>query len=415
MSSPWRGAGWRPVWFAALLLLPASAFAELALTTAATAQYEYNTNVFDLQSGTATPFGGTNLGDSYVAYGGKLDASYLWSQQQFYATVLGNEYRYNRFTELNHSEYTLDGGWDWKVGRLWDGVLDVTRINSMVSFWNLIGTALVIQTEQRETGKAGVQVTPDWRAEFMGITRDVHQPQAVAPNLSLSEWQGQAAIKYTGTAGVTAGLTANYLKGSFSNTGPNVVSDYNQKSAGLTATDEVTGLSTFRGQIGYTRRSLDIGNTTISGVTGELYYKRALTGKTNLEMDLTRQINVYLASATSEIDTAATLTANWQATYKIGVVLAYNFTYRQLPNQGNVLVGGAIVPTGAEQTQRLSLPSLSVTYVPVPWLLLKPYVNYQTRSSQNFVGGNFNATIVGLQFALQWQRGVIPPRAPLNY
>jgi hypothetical protein len=61
------------------------------------------------------------------------------------------------------------------------------------------------------------------------------------------------------------------------------------------------------------------------------------------------------------------------------------------------------------------MPSLTVTYVPVPWLILKPYANYQTRASQNYVGGNFNATVVGVQFTLQWQRGVIPPRTPLYY
>ena len=97
------------------------------------------------------------------------------------------------------------------------------------------------------------------------------------------------------------------------------------------------------------------------------------------------------------------------------MVLGYTFTYRQLPGQGDVFVGGVIVPTGSEQTQRLHTPSLAVTYVPVPWLVLKPYVSYQTRASQNLVAGNFNATIVGLQFTLQWQRGVIPPRTPLNY
>ena len=50
----------------------------------------------------------------------------------------------------------------------------------------------------------------------------------------------------------------------------------------------------------------------------------------------------------------------------------------------------------------------------MPWLILKPYVNYQTRTSQNFVGGKFDSTIVGLMFTLQWQRGVIPPRTPLS-
>jgi hypothetical protein len=286
----------------------------------------------------------------------------------------------------------------------------------MVSFWNVVGTSLVLQTEQRETAKASVQATPDWRAEFTGLTRKVDQPQTLAPDLSLTETSGQAAIKYTGTAGVTSGLTATYLKGSFSNTGPTVAPSYTQESAGLTATDVVTGLSTFRGQIGYTRRSSDSGNNNIGGVTGELDYQRALTGKTTVEADLTRAINVYLTNDASEIDSVAVLTATWQATYKIGVVLGYNFTYRQLPRQGDAYgAGGVIVATGTEQTEHLSTPSLAVTYTPVPWLVLKPYVNYQTRASQNFVGGDFNSTVVGVQFTLQLQRGVIPARTPLNY
>ena len=422
ISSTWRVLRWRNLWFAALLASPVSALAELALIAAGDVRYEYNTNVFDLQQGFPTPFtpvGVTNssdikYSDSYIAYGGKFDASYLLSQQQFYATVLGTEYHYDRFTELDHSEYTFDGGWDWKVGRLWDGVLDVTRIRSMVSFWNVVGTSLVLQTEQRETAKASVQATPDWRAEFTGLTRKVDQPQTLAPDLSLTETSGQAAVKYTGTAGVTAGVSGTYLKGSFSNVGPLVVApSYTQTSGALTATDVVTGLSTFRGQIGYSRRSSDSGINNISGATGELDYQRALTGKTSVEVDLTRQINAYLTNDASEIDSVAALTATWQATYRIGVVLGYTFTYRQLPHQGTTLVDGVIVGNGTQQMEYLNMPSLTVTYAPVPWLILKPYVNYQTRSSQNFVGGNFDATVVGLQFTLQLQRGVIPPRTQL--
>jgi len=416
MSSPRRGRRWRCLWAAALLASPLTALAELAITAAATTQYEYNSNVFALQSGFANPFGGTATSDSYLSYGGKLDASYLWSQQQFYATIVGNEYRYDRFKDLDHNEYTFSGGWDWKLGRIWDGLLDVTRIRSMVSFYNLIGTSLVIQTDQRETGRASVQFTPDWRAELTGITRKVDQPQVSAPDLSLTETSGQAAVKYTGTAGVTAGLVGTYLKGSFKDTGPLVVApSYRQSSAGLTATDEITGISVFRGQIGYTRRSSDSGINKISGVTGELDYRRALTGKTTAEIDLTRQINAYLTNDASEIDSVAALTLNWQATYKIGVVLGYSYTYRQLPGQGGAIVAGAFVPNGSEQTQRLHMPSLTVTYLPVPWLTLKPYINYQTRTSQNFVGGDFNSTIAGVQFSLQWQHGTIPPRTSLYY
>jgi hypothetical protein len=423
---PWRAPLWRYLCLAALLASPLPAFAELALTAAAITQYEYNSNVFDLPKplppGFALPVGtaASNYGDSFVAYGGKLDASYLWSQQQFFATIQGNDFHYDRFTGLDHSEYTLDGGWDWKVGRLWDGVLDVTRIRSMVSFLNLIGTSLVVQTEQRETGRASLQVTPDWRTEFTGMTRKVDQPQPDAPNLSLSESSGEALIKYVGTAGLTSGLMATYLKGAFSGipsasasnvAAPAVVApSYTQSSAGLTATDDVTGLSTFRGQIGYTRRSSDSGVNNVSALTGELDYKRTLTGKTSAALDLSRLVNVYLTNTATEIDNVAALTVDWQATYKIDVVLVYNFNYRELAGQGNV-------PLGSERVDRLNLIGLSATYEPVPWVILKPYVHYQEGASRNYIGpgGNFNSSVVGLQFTLQWQQGVIPPRTLLNY
>ncbi|HEY3731127.1 MAG TPA: hypothetical protein VGL28_07690 [Steroidobacteraceae bacterium] len=397
-----------------MLAAPVSAFAELVMLVSGDTQYEYNSNVFDLQRGFLTPFGGTNLGDSDIAYGGKLDASYLLSQQQFYLTVQGNEYHYNRFTELDHSDFTFDAGWDWRFGRLWDGVFDVTRIRSMVSFWNVVGTSLVIQTEQRETARVGLQFTPDWRTELTGLTRKIDQPQLAAPDLSLTESSGEGAIKYTGTAGVTAGVAATYLKGDFSDVAPGIFApSYRQTSGALTATDQITDKSTFRGLIGYTRRTSDTGFNNISGVTGELDYKRQLTGKTSAEIDLTRAINAYLTNDASEIDSIAALNVNWQATYKIGVVLAYSYTYRQLPGQGAVLLAGAVVTNGTERTDKLNTVGLTVTYDPVPWLVLKPYVNYQTRSAENFAGGDFNSTIVGIQFALQWQRGVIPQRTPL--
>jgi len=398
-----------------LLAAPMAALAELDIKVSGDTQFEYNSNVFDTQSGFTNPFGGTRSGDSFDAFGGKLDSSYLWSQQQFYLTIIGNEYHYNHFTQLDHDDFNLDGGWDWKIGRLLDGLIDVNRIRSMVSFYNLVGSSLVIQTEQRETGKASVQMTPDWRTEVTGFTRTVDQPQQTAPDLSLTESSGTLGFKYTGTAGITAGIAANYLKGSFDNTGPTIVApSYNQKSAALTATDEVNGQSTFRGNIGYSRRASDSGINTVSGVTGDLDYRRALTGKTTAEVDLTRQINAYLTNDASEIDSIAALTVTWQATYRIGLALGYNYTYRQLPGQGNTLVGGAIVATESERVDRLNQATLSLTYAPVPWVILKPYLSFQDRTSQNFIGGKFDSDVIGLLFTLQWQRNDIPPRTQLN-
>ena len=415
----WRALCWRCLCYVALLASPVSAFAQLALTTAADTQYEYNTNVFDQQHGYPLPGLATaGYSDHFIAYAGKLDATYLWSQQQFHATVIGTEYHYDRFTELSHNEYTLDAGWNWKLGRNWDGLLEVSRVRSMVSQYNLIEAQLALQTEQRETGKIGYQFVPDWRAEASGYTRKDEEPLLGAPNLSLSESFGQAALKYTGTAGVTAGVSAGYLHGTYDgNPLVNGVATvlapaYHQTNADLTATDIVTGQSTFVGAIGYSRRSsasagLGAEINNVSGVTGELDYKRALTGKTTMELDLSRQINAYITGGGSEIDSIATLTANWQATYKVHVTAGYNYTYRKLPGQGDE-------PAGSNRTDRLNYVSLAVDYEALPWLSLKPYVNFQDRTATNFAGGDFNATVVGAQFTLQWQHGVVPPPTPFQ-
>ena len=71
--------------------------------------------------------------------------------QQFRAVILGTEYHYDRFTELNHSEYTLDGAWNWKLGRALDGLLEVTRVRSMVSLYNLIQAGLALRGAQTGT------------------------------------------------------------------------------------------------------------------------------------------------------------------------------------------------------------------------------------------------------------------------
>ena len=59
----------------------------------------------------------------------------------------------------------------------------------------------------------------------------------------------------------------------------------------------------------------------IAGVTGDLNYKRALTAKTTLGLDLSRQILAYITNTGSVISSVANVRANWQATYKIAVVL----------------------------------------------------------------------------------------------
>jgi hypothetical protein len=410
-----RGPRWHELWSLALLTLPASAMAQLQLATTADVKYEYNSNVFDLQHGYTVPGVTTPpYGDSIVTYGGKLDAAYLMSQQEFHATVTGHQYSYDRFSLLNHGDYGLDGLWRWKWLPDLDGLFSVTRDRTMVDLYTLTTIQLALQTIQRETAKIGLRVTPDWRAEVSGYTDHYQEPVLGAPNLGLTETSGQGAVKYVRFAGITAGLSADYLHGDFSGAATAVAPSYHQSDFSLTATDVVTDLSTFSGKIGYTRRIADTsGNSAnnASGLSGEFDFKRALTGKTTFGLLLSRSVIPYVSTAGSQIASVADINFNWQATYKTALAFDYNYTHAQLPRQGGA-VNAAL--NGTNRVDRFNYVGLSASYQPFVWLALKPYAHYQDRRSTNFAGGNFNATAVGINFSLLWQRGTPPAPNPFQ-
>jgi hypothetical protein len=390
---------------AAVLLLAAwPSLAEVDVTTAATARYEYNSNVWDLQSGYPVP-GTTNdfqRSDNLYTYGALLDTAYLWDQQKLFGTFSANQFQYDHFTVLNHLEYSADGGLNWKLGSNFDGTLEVLRDRIQVAFTNVNNAEFVLQTEQRENVKVGVEFIPDWRLEGSGYYRTVDQSYQDLPGLDLDESQGQVALRYLGLAGLTAGLSFAYTDGRYTGPGAEFNPAYDQTSVSFVSTYAPTGRSTFKGALGYSDRKSASADNSISGLTGELDYDNQITGKTSAHVQISRLINSYISNTSSEIDSIANASLRWQATYRLGIAAGYSYTYRDLPGQGNA-------PFGSNRIDHLQMATLNVDFEPLRWLILKPYANYQTRSS-NFVSGNFNATVVGLYFTVQWQKP--PPLAP---
>jgi hypothetical protein len=390
---------------AAILLLAAwPALAEVDVTASAVARYEYNSNVFDLQNGFPVPGTTTDFqrSDNLYTYGALLDTAYLWDQQKLFGTFSANQYEYDHFTVLNHLEYNADGGLNWKLGSNLDGTLEVLRDRTMVAFTNVNNAQFVLQTEQRENAKFGVEFIPDWRLEGSGYYRTVDQNYLDEAGLDLTESQEQVALRYLGLAGLTAGASFAYTNGRYSGGGAEFNPNYDQTSFSFISTYAPTGRSTFKGAVGYSDRRSAEANNSISGITGELDYDNQITGKTSAHVAISRLINSYISNTSSEIDSIANASVRWQATYRLGVAAGYTYTYRDLPGQGNA-------PLGSNRIDHLQYATLNVDFEPFRWLILKPYANYQVRTS-NYVSGNFNATVVGLNFIAQWQKP--PPLGP---
>jgi hypothetical protein len=370
-------------------LVPSQARAQFTGKVDATGQFESNSNVFDLARGLSPPGSNGRRSDTDFAYGADVDLRYLWGRQVIYATAYTKEYDYQHFSELNHNDYSIDTGLDWKLGSLLDGKVEAVRTHTMVPFSDLTNSALELSvlTEQRESAQVGIKLNSVWKVILSGYTSKDDEPIAQAPELQLTQNSGTASIQYSGVGPLTSGLTATYLSGDFAGTNGTVNPSFSQTTGGLLANYKVKRM-TFDGQIGYSHRNSTTGTDNTSGLTGLFDLKYQLTPKTSFTVKIDRQINSYLVNSGSEIDTDAGATIDWQATYKLGVSVGYTFSYRFFPAQGND-------PVGSDRTDIQELATLSATYQPQRWLQIRPYANVTTRRS-TFIGGHFSQNVIGV-------------------
>ncbi|MGH8231202.1 MAG: hypothetical protein ACRESY_05205 [Steroidobacteraceae bacterium] len=365
-------------------------------TPYADAAYELNSNLFDLSDSQPEAVGhdGPTRSDRVFRARIGFDAAYDWSRQEFFFNGEARRFDYDHFTQLNHDEYLLHGGWKWQIASLLDGLLDVSRERSIVPFLQFDETLvpitqLYLQVQTVGTASINLQVTPEWRLESQGKINNQDSPRPGLPDLQLRENSIQEAIRYVGFANLSAGIDGSYLQGRFSNGVFFNEPNYHQTTADLAADYSLSGLSTFHGAIGYTDRQLEQAGR-ISGLTGLLSYERQLTGKTSFVVKLSRAINTYISAATPEVDTAAELDVAWNATEKIKVAAGYQWLHSSF---SETQIAGVIT---ASRVDRIQTPTLSVRYQPFDWLLVRPYGQYQTRSSSiDFY--SFNGTVYGIE------------------
>jgi hypothetical protein len=378
-------------------LFPAVAWAQLHAMPYADIAYEYNSNVFALPSSAPEPLGnhGPTFSDQILEERAGVDALYDWSLQEIYANVEGRHFRYDELSDLSHNEYLVHGGMKWHLGYLFDGVLDYRRERSMVSFLDFTATQLYLQVQSVTTASANFQFTPDWRLQSQGVINDLDSPRPGYPYLSLTEESIHEGLRYVGVAKLSAGIDAIFLHGHFNGEEFILTPRYNQTTVEAAAQYVATGLSSFDGAVGYTRRIQENGET-LSGPSGLLAYQRNLTDLTSIDIRLSRAINTYVTYGSTEIDTSVALGATWNPTAKIAVRPGYQWTYSTFP--GADLAG--LAPPGTERLDHYQLVTLSAKFEARDWLSLRLYGQYETRGSDVGIY-SFNRTLFGLEFEVR--------------
>ena len=376
--------------------VPIGARAETTLNPYLDAQVEHDSNVFRAPNSEAIFLanGDPTLGDTNEKYVAGLEGTYLWSQQKLTGTFEARHFSYNHYKNLNHNEYLADVGLLWKLTHLVDGSFDLRQERAMAPFALGNSSQLTINVDRNAAAKVNFNVSPDWRFDVGGYYHKLNSPLRNFPDFVERDVGSHAGLSYVGIANLTYGIAVDHIDGRFENA--QNVGPFAQNVAQLQANYLVSGLTTLNAAVGYSKRDQRGAGGNVSAFTGEFGYTRQLTGKTSVNLNVRRAVNSYLAAGGSEVDTTASAQVDWQATYKIDVLLAGGYTH-------SAFVGQVIPGSSANgRVDKSPYGSLRVTYKVLRHLQLRAYLNEQKRTSNVFLF-NYNDTIYGIDARLTFR------------
>jgi hypothetical protein len=405
-ASARESASIRPCYLALCLGLigaaPAVAWAEGIWTPFAAEDIEHNSNVFDLPKSGPEPIGknGATFADTFFETRAGIDGTYLLDQQKFFGTAEFRRFAYENFTDLDHNEVLLDGGLKWKLLHALDGALEYRHEERMVQFVNLAAsTEFILEIENIASASVNIDFTPEWRLESRARDRLLDSPRTDTPGLSLHEDSIREGLRYLGVSNLSAGVEAEYLEGRYTHDPTALTPDYHQTTLAFAANYLVSGFTSFSGNVGYTRRT-DPTTVGLSAITGSIAYQHSITGKTSMNLQLSRNASTYITTGGNELDTSAALSLTWQASYKIAVKGGYSYTNSEYPGTPD----GAIFINRVDHFQ---IASAEVDYQVLRWLSIRSYARYQTRHSNDQTYA-FTGTIAGIEFVAKEPRPAIP-------
>lgn len=405
-----RGSRWALI----TLAYSGAALANDTLIPYASAQFEYNSNIFNrpdqaqATSPDSTTPGGTLLddllgtgqptaqnglngeqapSDRVLRYVAGIEVNLPLSNQKLRAVAEGRRFEFSDFSHLDHDEHLLSAGLDWSLTIALNGTLDYRQERRMASFADRNTTELTLEDERTGSGSLKLDFTPEWRLEAGLRSRELESPLPDFPQFALKENTIAAAIKYLIVETLAAGVFAEYLSGRFEGTAD--AQKFHQESLGLAADYTIDGLSRLGAQLGYTRRQDD------GAATGMLTYHRELSAKTVTDVQVFRRVRSYVGGASSVTETGAGVALAWRPTEKISLSADYQRIEGQFEEE---------TPSAGSQDRKdeSQVASLSLTYQMLSWLSLRPYGGYQKRDS-NIDRNSFKAEIAGVELRARFQ------------
>ena len=390
MSLPWRPAAAAPTaaWLIILAgLAPPAAAQDRPLKLLLDTTVVRDTNVFRVPESDMDPQlatrGLTGRSDriSTAHVGLRLDKSY--AQQRITFAVDQSATWYEKFAFLDYKALNYQGAWQWHLTPRISGTLSAERSESLIAFDDT--RALVRNV--RVTTNRGLSLDGwlfgGWHL-LGGVSESVSKSTAVfAAQPDSTQTNGELGLKYLAASGSFLSFTQRARKGSNTGQAVDLVnfldSGFTVRESELVGAWTLSGKSTLNGQLTHvTRRNDNIPQRDFSGVSSNIQYRLAATGKLSLELSAGRSVAPFTSGTTSSyrVDDTLAFSPVWTPTSRTSLRL--NATRRVSDFPGPVgLVAG---PARRDTVRSLQL---AASWTPHPKVTFSASVQRDRRQSSD--------------------------------
>jgi hypothetical protein len=348
------------------------------------AGYAYNTNVFLTHSAADTEArtGQSERGDSIVQ---TAIGSHLILTHSLQKLDLEGQYgydHYQQFSQLDGSRYKLKGRADLAIGSTLGATLTGSNNRELQSYAGRADDQRSYQTNTLGAAEFYYWLTPRIAIKPEFDLLRYRYSLASQSDGDLNENARQLSIEYSREAFSAVGLKLRDVDGVYPLRNPvldgaGLERDYVQRSYTGFINYTPSGLSQFKLEAGYTRRSHDQPTVpNYSGATGRLSYRRTISGKTYAEIQLFRNlqsINEIAINYVQETGVAGDLNYVWSG--KTTLDLGYQYF------EDRFLGASALDPANEGRVDHVQALKAGIEYAPSYRFLVTPQLRYEDRSS----------------------------------
>jgi exopolysaccharide biosynthesis operon protein EpsL len=211
-------------------------------------------------------------------------------QQVLSAALRFTRNTYDQLPELNHDDKDLRVNWNWHLGNHLDGNIGSSYVQSLAPFVNFHGRERNLRSQRREFADGGWLLHPSWRLRA-GVSRDTLAYDLDSQQVgNRVENVGELGLDYLAASGSTIGTQLRHTRGKLPN----------QQQLGTLSVDNSYDQDELKAKVNW-----------------------LITGKTQLQFLgglVQRKHDTFAARDYRGLN--ARLSANWQASAKLGVALS---------------------------------------------------------------------------------------------